>query len=293
MMNVDVQSYRSRLAGGENPKGQIRGLQWFGGKAERYKWILGHLPDARRRQMYVEPFAGMVSVLLNREPVDVEIVNDANRRLVNFWRVIRNHPIEIERLINHTPWAKDEMVDCLETIDEGSEIEQARKFIVCVSQSIMKTDANLRKTNWFWHTRKGMSTTMLRGKDQIFNLASRLLNVQIENIDAIEFIDRAYKKAAVGHRDVHEVVIYIDPPYRTADIANYACNVDFESLDEVLKRTPRNARVAISGYGNDYDFLGWRRAERLEYSTAGTSIQQRVEVLWMNYDTETLPIFGS
>ena len=289
---MDIQSYRSRLAGGENRKGNLRGLQWFGGKAERFRWILQHLPDARRRQMYAEPFAGMISVLLNRQPVGVEIINDSNRRVMNFWKVIRNQPEKIEWLINHTPWSKEELADCIDTLDEGSDLERARKFIVVVSQSIMRTDADRRITNWFWHTRAGVTTGMLRGKDQISDLAIRLLNVQLDNTDAIEFIDKAYRKLRVGQRDIHEVVLYIDPPYRNADISNYSESVDFDALDDILRSTPGNARVAISGYGSDYDFLGWRRVERPEFSTAGTSQQKRTEILWLNYDKEILPIFG-
>ena len=90
-------------------------------------------------------------------------------------------------------------------------------------------------------------------------------------------------------------MLYIDPPYRTADLRPYKCSVNFRLLDEILMTTPQDVYVAISGYGTDYDFLGWRRVERIEKIATASKVRgTRKEVLWMNYCIPaTLQEFGS
>ena len=79
----------------------LRGLKWVGGKSAASalgtgKWITSLLPYDRT---YAEPFAGMCGVLLQRFPSAEEIVNDLDERVVNWWRVVRDRPDEIQRLI--------------------------------------------------------------------------------------------------------------------------------------------------------------------------------------------------
>ena len=49
---------------------------------------------------FVEPFAGMFLVLLNRPKSKVEIINDINDRIVNYARVVRDQPEELIDLIS-------------------------------------------------------------------------------------------------------------------------------------------------------------------------------------------------
>ena len=60
---------------------------WFGGKSTGtiQNAILKALPNHKR---YVEPFGGGASILIAKEPSEVEVYNDVNRGLVNFFRVI-------------------------------------------------------------------------------------------------------------------------------------------------------------------------------------------------------------
>ena len=60
---------------------------WFGGKAgHKIKdAILSALPPHKR---YLEPFGGGASLLIAKQPAEVEVYNDVNRGVVNFFRVI-------------------------------------------------------------------------------------------------------------------------------------------------------------------------------------------------------------
>ena len=48
---------------------------------------------------YVEVFAGAIWVLLEKEPVKIEIINDINGDLINFYRVIQDKD-KCNQLIN-------------------------------------------------------------------------------------------------------------------------------------------------------------------------------------------------
>lgn len=59
---------------------------WFGGK---YRWAPTINAMLGTVDIYVEPFAGSLAVLLARPPADREIVCDTNGYIVNFWRAMQ------------------------------------------------------------------------------------------------------------------------------------------------------------------------------------------------------------
>lgn len=82
-------------------------LPWFGGKVKTADWIRSHFPT---HHTYVEPFGGAMAVLLAKPPSPVEVYNDVDQELVNFWRVVRD-PATFEQLrhrIALTPYARGE-----------------------------------------------------------------------------------------------------------------------------------------------------------------------------------------
>jgi DNA adenine methylase len=60
-------------------------VKWHGGKAYLARRIIGLLPDHR---VYVEPYAGGLSVLLNKPHAQLEVANDLNADLIGFYRVM-------------------------------------------------------------------------------------------------------------------------------------------------------------------------------------------------------------
>ncbi|WP_370017835.1 DNA adenine methylase [Planotetraspora sp. GP83] len=57
---------------------------------------------------YVEPFAGSLAVLLARKPSRLETVNDLDRDLMTFWKVLRERPTELARVCALTPHSRAE-----------------------------------------------------------------------------------------------------------------------------------------------------------------------------------------
>ena len=72
---------RSRL---NNPTKRL------GGKANLARWIIGHLPHHR---VYVEALAASASVLMNKPPSKLEVINDIDDIWVNTYSVISRDEI--------------------------------------------------------------------------------------------------------------------------------------------------------------------------------------------------------
>src|SRR5215204_4898005 len=101
---------------------------WYGGKFNHLDWLLPLLPAAHH---YCEPFSGSAAVLLNRIPAPVETYNDIDGELVNFFRVLREWPEELARIIALTPFSREEFHRAIfgDTVDLDG-MERARQFYV-------------------------------------------------------------------------------------------------------------------------------------------------------------------
>ncbi|GIV51392.1 MAG: hypothetical protein KatS3mg038_1913 [Candidatus Kapaibacterium sp.] len=63
----------------------LQAFQWFGGKGPFVHRIVALMPP---HHIYVEPFGGAATVLLNKPPSPVEVYNDIDEGLVGFFRVL-------------------------------------------------------------------------------------------------------------------------------------------------------------------------------------------------------------
>lgn len=62
-------------------------VRWPGGKFYTARWIVELMVEP---EIYVEPYAGGLSVLLNKEPSPVEVISDTNSNLINLYNVIKD-----------------------------------------------------------------------------------------------------------------------------------------------------------------------------------------------------------
>ena len=255
---------------------KLAAMAYYGGKASKGgagQWIARQLPWSWR-SVYVEPFAGMLGVLLRRKPVHLEVVNDLDHKVVNWWRVVRDHPKELARLLYCTPNSRVEFGRALDKTDD--EIEAARRFTVTILGAI-HSGPNASAGNWrrsFAASKGGLQTPSALS-DRIFPLCERMKNVQLEATDAVKLLVRL--------QDYKEAVIYCDPPYTTANVTPYAVSkFDKGSMVDVLRA--QKGSVAISGYNDEWDDLGWRcESRQVMRSQIKGRREDRTEKLWMNY----------
>ena len=193
----------------------------------------------------------MGSVLSYRVPVRTEIFNDLDSRVYNWWCMVQQFPEELGWQLQCTPLSRETFLDAVSVIDnpQDSAMDRAVAFYVMAKQA-----CNQNMTSGTWgvtYDAKYGSQGRWRS-DHIADLCERWWNVQLENKPAEELLERL--------RPVKDTVIYVDPPYYTSNTSNYnVCEVDVPNLTRLL--SVQSGQVAISGYRDEWEHLGWQRHE--------------------------------
>ncbi|MDR7220337.1 DNA adenine methylase [Aminobacter aminovorans] len=244
-------------------------LRWHGGKWRLAPWIINHFPP---HKIYVEPFGGAASVLLQKPRATSEIWNDRDGELVNLFGVLREQPADLARLVALTPFSRDEYDSLYEP--SADPLERARRF---VARSFMGVNSKgaLRKSGFDTRINPDGFISRVRSlvavPEEIAAVAGRFLGVVIENDDALALIAR-YNRA--------DCLAYVDPPYLDSVGGVYRHGVDHEALLSALVDV--DSMVVLSDYPSDlYDdtLSGWTRLETKAFADGA---HERCEVIWLN-----------
>ena len=259
-------------------------MPYYGGKSPRAQvgpWIAALLPHTWR-QTYVEPFAGMLGVLLCRAPCECELANDLDGDVTNWWKQVRDNPDEMTRRMRLTPISRRIFEESLALLkcDGGSDLDRAVAFQCVVTQSVTQA---VHRTHWsprFLEEPTGSYWEVIR------TLATRLSKVQLECRPAEEILDRV--------KDLERAVVYCDPPYLISATATYVNNGAYDQARTAELLLAQRGFAAVSGYvGDGWDDLlpGWARLDKgvkyrgigkSEYKSRGGGNKLRVESLWVN-----------
>ncbi len=265
-------------------------LRYLGSKWRLADWIIAQFPP---HKVYVEPFAGGASVFFRKHRSVLEVINDMDGEVVNFFQVLRTRTEELLTQIKLTPWAREEYMLALEPADESDVIERARRFYVALNQSFGST--LIYNSGWRHQCVSDMRTPLVdtwRRMDGLLAAAERLKDAQIDKRPATDVI-QTY--------DGGNTLFYVDPPYPLRSRADKGRkryrmemdNDDHRLLAEVLHGV--DGMVILSGYGCElYDdlFGDWARIEK---STTTNGNSSAIEVLWLNdaaVDHNKLPLFA-
>jgi len=205
-------------------------IKWVGGKSRLRKRIIALLPD---HTCYVEPFAGAAWVLFGKRPSAVEILNDKEQELVNFFRVVKEKP---EELIASFEW---ELVSRAEfqrlaglDVTRLTDVQRAHRFYYLIMAG---WGGELHYPRFQTSITDGGHGNRLFGalntlRQRLEPVHRRLGTVIIENLDWQDCIDRYDRGVAV---------MYVDPPYPDNG-CNYSQNMrdweDHRLLSERLGR---------------------------------------------------------
>ncbi|MCA9366899.1 DNA adenine methylase [Candidatus Kaiserbacteria bacterium] len=257
-------------------------LRYYGGGWTRAKWTVSHFPQ---HDSYVEPCFGAGSILARKPLAMLESVNDVDGRVVNFFTVLRERPHELLEQINLSPWAEDELKNCLPLAYDP--LEDARRFFMACWMNIHGNPMPGRAPS-FRHQesiagRYATPASDALGRDDLLAFAIRIKNAQIFNRDAIEIIKKFYQE---------DCLIYFDPPYMTETRRNkrgYAHEVT-PAWHRLAAYWLRQAKgyVVVAGYRSRlyeriYEVYGWQRVEREQKTNGKTTA---TECLWLSPNTQ-------
>lgn len=252
----------------------ITALPYYGGKSSYQnqgtgKWIASLLP---MRPAYAEPFAGMLGILLQRDPVQYEIANDRDECIINWWRIVRDDPDSLMELIDNTPISDSEYKEQQKNLHHPDSVRRAFAAHYVLSYSM--SNGLSEKKQGFKYNWKPFARRYPWKRSRMEKLRRRIRNVNLVSMDAVEIL---HKTASYD-----EYTIYCDPPYANADTTAYrVAALDRDAFADALQA--QSGAVAVSGYGDEWNFLGWNRIERECITSIGAQTP-RTEVLWLNYD---------
>ena len=253
-------------------------LKYPGAKWRLANWIISHMPP---HNAYVEPYFGSGAVFFNKEPCKLEVINDLNGDIVNYFRVMRDKPQELAKAIEWTPWERGELGYCRTAKPIANDVEMARRCIVRYNQSI---GSGMDPVTAWRHRAKetgcGSCASEWQGMPKKILLASkRLMQAQIECLPALEVIE---------HYNFPEYLVYADPPYvqetRNSSI-RYGKGYELNDADHITLLTALKSHtgmVLLSGYDCPMyrDMLsGWRKET---ITTRAERAALRTECLWLN-----------
>ncbi len=255
---------------------------YYGGKQNLVKTILPLIPN---HSTYVEPFVGGGAIFWAKPSSEVEIINDTNRELINFYEIVKNEFVELEKMIRislHSRSLHNDATVIYNNPHLFTRIKRAWAVWVLAAQSF----SSMLDGSWGYDKIKGTTSQKIGNKRDSFTLdyAIRIQNVQIECTDALRII---------VSRDHKDAFIYCDPPYYNSDCGHYDgySLEDFENLLKTLSLI--NGKFLMSSYPSEilkkYSKNHNWYTKSIEQSVSvangtGKPAKKKIEMLTANYD---------
>jgi DNA adenine methylase len=255
-------------------------LRYHGSKWNLAPWIISHFPD---HKIYVEPFGGGAGVLLRKPRSYAEVYNDLDAEVYNVFLQMRDNGPALKRLLTLTPFSRIEFEEASEPA--ADQIEQARRTII---KSFMGfgSDSIRHKSGFRANAHRNGTTPAHDWRNY-----ADVLDTLIERLRGVIIECRDYRQVITQH-DSPNTLFYVDPPYvhstRTGQKRYLYEMPDSEhtELAEILRSV--KGQVVLSGYSSDLYgelYKDWNRTKR---GTFADGARPRTEVLWTNFEHNTL-----
>ena len=257
---------------------------YFGSKNKIALQLCSDLPP---HTCWVEAFCGSAALTLRKKPAQIEVINDIDNEIFNFFEQLRKNTAPFIELVKMTPYAEQELLSARIPQEGLSDLERARRFLV---QSMMSINGVFGEERGGFSysdsfSRNGQDARVSRWNNmpkRLEEVVERLKKVRVENKDALRLIKRYLNRP--------NTLLYLDPPYlgeRTMGYNKEANDLEFHT--KMLKMVNQaHCMIFISAYEHPlYDELltdGWWCKRIIETSTKGSDgkTRARKEVVWMN-----------
>lgn len=252
-------------------------ISYYGGKQLMTPIILPLIPE---HHLYTEAFCGGGAIFWAKTPSVIEVINDKNSEVSNFYKVTKNNFLELKTLIDstlHSRIAYNKAIAIYKNPQNHSDIDRAWAFWVGCNMSYLSVLGG-----GFAYQRKGRNTSGLRiaNKRESFLpcYADRLRIVTVECDDAVKLISRY---------DFENAFHYIDPPYYNADMGHYGGYTKEMFNDLLTKLSQIKGKFLLSSYPSDIleeftEKFGWY-TKAITMRCNASKKKDKVEVLTANY----------
>jgi DNA adenine methylase len=255
-------------------------ITYYGGKQKLLKTIVEKIPS---HTLYCEPFIGGAAVFFGKPQSEVEVINDTNKELMNFYRVCKEKFLDLQTLVRITLHSRSAHKDAT-TINENphlfTDIQRAWAVWVLSSQSF----CSQLDGPWGYDKKKRTTTLKIKNKREQFTeeISIRLQDTQLECADAIYIIQS---------RDTPDSFFYCDPPYFNSDCGHYDGYTieDFEKLLKTLNQIKGKFLLSsypspiLQKYAKENGWFMWSLESGVSVNAKSGYLKRKIEVLTANY----------
>jgi DNA adenine methylase len=199
-------------------------ITYYGGKQNMLKHIRPLIPD---HDLYCESFAGGAAVFFDKDPAKVNVINDLNGELINFYRTIVTDIDALRDEVSKTLHCRNQHHHAwyiYNNPDYFSNIQRAWAVFILSKQGF----AGQLSNSFGFDKSEGRHPRKIRFAKEIFTegLKSLLEHSTIECDCAFKIIKR-YDCPKAWH--------FIDPPYVGSNMGHYSGMFNEQSLIKLLE----------------------------------------------------------
>lgn len=252
-------------------------ITYYGGKQNMIKHLLEIIPA---HTIYCEPFFGGGALFFAKPKSEVEIINDKNGEVINFFKVAKTKFAELQKEIQSTLHSREHYKKAMIVYshpDLFTDVKRAWALWVLTNQGFASMIGS-----WGFGKENSKEKSLANKRDDFTKeYAERLRMVQIENNDAIKVIQRS---------DSKDTFMYCDPPYIGSDMGHYKgySENDYKQLLDALVKV--KGKFLLSSYPSTIlaqyiKKYNWKikKVEKFVSVTKHTD-KKKTEMLVMNYE---------
>lgn len=255
-------------------------LTYYGGKQNLATTIVSLMPP---HELYAEPFTGGGAVFFNKPASKVEVINDTNGELMNFYTVTRDKFPQLQKMIRSTLHSRNAFRQAEVVYNNPDLFDEIKRawavWTICSQGFAAKMDGPFGFDKSNNTTSKRISN---KRKNFTAEYSDRLEQVQIECTDALYIIQS---------RDHQGAFFYCDPPYVGSNCGHYKgyTESDYEAL--LANLAAIKGKFLLSSYPTALldSYIknnGWYTISKEMYVTVNAksgTLKKKIEVLTANY----------
>ena len=199
-------------------------ITYYGGKQNMLKHILPLVPP---HTLYTEAFAGGAALFFAKKPVPVEVINDLNGELVNFYRTIAADFPALKALVNQTLHSRGLHEHAWYVYNTPAFFTNAERAWAVWELSKLGFAGQMSRSFGFDKSEGRHPKKVAFAKERFTaDLAERLEHTTIECDDALKVIARY---------DTPEAFHFVDPPYVGSNMGHYSGMFNEQDLLKLLE----------------------------------------------------------
>lgn len=251
-------------------------ITYYGGKQTMLKHILPLVPE---HVVYTEVFAGGAALFFAKERSKVEVINDLNGEIINFYETIVGDFDALKKMVEKTLHSRAQFEHAWYIYNTPGYFSKVERAWAILTLSKLGFAGKLSSSFGFDKKQCSMPKRIFYTKEALnLSLKERLETVTIENDDALKILNRF---------DVADAFHFIDPPYVGSNMGHYSNMFNNENLLNLLNLCVKlKGKFMLTMYPNELiksfaEENGWIIHEVERNITAGISDVRRKQTEWI------------